>query len=151
MLKPVGKSLFCQLPRPHTFLLFFPPKASYVWDGPFVPGCGCVVAQERGDSVPFPFSPVTLRKALQLPSTGVSLSAKKWLELRAKKRVTVCSAHCSFLTLDSSGCCDVSSNSCAMCSLAKNPSVERDLEIIYSNHFFCRLRNIGGGKLESLA
>lgn len=82
------------------------------------------------------------------PPVFLSLQRSGWSR---ERRVTVCSAHCSFLTLDSGGSCDFSSNRCATCFLAKNPSAGRGLEIIHSNHFFCRLRNTGGRKLESLA
>lgn len=71
------------------------------------------------------------------------------LELRAKKRITMCFVLCSFIALDISGSWDFSSNRYTVCFISKNPSVGRDLEIIYSNHLFCRLRNTDGEKLKS--
>lgn len=117
--KSVETSLFCPFPRAHTFFRSFQRTLSL---GPsFCVGLWLVGSRGRGQS----------------PHSILLLACLK-LELRAKKRITVRFTPYTFLTLDTSGSGDFSSNRCTMCFTSKNPNVGRYLTIMYSNHFFCR-------------
>lgn len=132
MLKPIEKSLFHWFPRLHTFFRSFQKILSLGGLVIVCQGCGWLGAQERE----------------RLHFILFLLCGR--LELRTKKRITM---HALLIVLSPSGTSvgvEILASTEVVCAPYLRTSIGRDLEIIYYNHFFCRLRNTDGGKPKTL-
>ncbi|XP_049485172.1 uncharacterized protein LOC125921645 [Panthera uncia] len=89
-------------------------------------------------------------KRLQRWRFSHRLFSNSRLELRTKKRITM---HALLIVLSPSGTSvgvEILASTEVVCAPYLRTSIGRDLEIIYYNHFFCRLRNTDGGKPKTL-